>query len=110
MTDLSDKLAALKTTAVSQLNECGVSNIDHDKLDGCVNSLKSMVNNKDATLVSGSDASELETVRRNFVEKKLGVSDKDRGMTAINSVASKMSGIRMKSRPAFYYLVQEELS
>ncbi len=110
MSDLADKLAALKSTAVSQLNECGVSNIDDDKLDGYVNSLKSMVNNTDATLVAGSDESELETVRRNFVEKKLGISDKDKAMAAINSAVGKMSGIRMKSRPAFYYLVQQELS
>ena len=107
MSDLNEKLAKLKATAVSQLNECGVSDIDHDKLDGYVNSLKS---NVDATLVSGTDESELETVRRNFVEKKLGVSDKDKAMSAIKSVANKMSGIRMKSRPAFYYLVQHELS
>ena len=109
MSELADKLAALKSTAVSQLNECGVSNIDHDKLDGYVNSLKSMVDNKDATLVSGTDESELETVRRNFVEKKLGVNDKDKAMGAIKAVAGKMSAIRMKSRPAFYYLVQKEL-
>ncbi|MBM1106444.1 DUF2853 family protein [Aurantibacter crassamenti] len=109
MSDLSEKLAKLKATAVSQLSECGVSNIDNDILDGYVNSLKSMVDNKDATLVSGTDTSELETVRRNFVEKKLGVTDKEKAMGAINSVAGKMSGIRMKSRPAFYYLVKEEL-
>ncbi|WP_298472605.1 DUF2853 family protein [uncultured Maribacter sp.] len=110
MSELAEKLAKLKATAVSQLNDCGVTDIDHDKLDGYVNSLKSMVNNKDATLVSGQDESELETVRRNFVEKKLGVTDKDKAMAAIEGVASKMSGIRMKSRPAFYYLVQAELS
>ena len=110
MSDRDDKLAALKATAVKQLTECGVSNIDNDRLDGYVNSLKSMVDNKDATLVSGTDASELETVRRNFAEKKLGVTDKDKAMAAINNVASKMSGIRMKSRPAFYYLVASELS
>jgi hypothetical protein len=110
MSDLESKLASLKATAVKQLNECGVSNIDDAKLDGYVNSLRSMVDNKDATLVSGQDPSELETVRRNFVEKKLGVTDKDKAMGAINSVAGKMSGIRMKSRPAFYYLVQQELS
>ncbi|WP_299429658.1 DUF2853 family protein [uncultured Maribacter sp.] len=109
MSELAEKLAKLKATAVSQLNDCGVTDIDQDKLDGYVNSLKSMVNNKDATLVSGQDASELETVRRNFVEKKLGVTDKDKAMEAIQSVATKMSGIRMKSRPAFYYLVQAEL-
>ncbi|TMM53289.1 DUF2853 family protein [Maribacter algarum] len=110
MSDRDEKLAALKATAVSQLNECGVSNINHDQLDGYVNSLKSMVDNKDATLVSGSDQSELETVCRNFVAKKLGVEDKDKAMAAVNKVADKMSGIRMKSRPAFYYLVASELS
>lgn len=110
MSDRDDKLAALKATAVKQLEECGISKIDDDKLDGYVNSLKSMVDNKDATLVSGTDASELETVRRNFVEKKLGVEDKDKAMAAVNKVAEKMSGIRMKSRPAFYYLVANELS
>ncbi len=109
MSELSEKLEKLKATAVSQLNDCGVTSIDHDKLDGYVNSLKSMVDNKDATLVSGQDESELETVRRNFVEKKLGISDKDKAMTAINSVVEKMSSIRMKSRPAFYYLVQDKL-
>lgn len=110
MSDLADKLAALKSTAVKQLNECGVSDIDHDQLEGYVNSLKTMVNNQDAVLVSGTDESELETVRRNFVEKKLGVTDKDKAMAAIHSVADKMSGIRMKSRPAFYYLVAHELN
>ena len=73
MSERDDKLAALKATAVKQLTECGISNINHDRLDGYVNSLKSMVDNKDATLVSGTDQSELNTVCRNFVAKKLGV-------------------------------------
>ena len=109
MSDRDEKLAALKATAVKQLNECGVSNINHDRLDGYVNSLKSMVDNKDATLVSGQDQSELETVCRNFVAKRLGVTDKDKAMSAVTKVADKMSGIRMKNRPAFYYLVAQEL-
>ncbi|CDF77911.1 conserved hypothetical protein (DUF2853) [Formosa agariphila KMM 3901] len=110
MSDVQSKLAQLKATAEKQLTDCGVSNIDHEKLDGYVNSLKTMVDNKDAVLVSGLDASELETVRRNFVEKKLGVTDKDKAMAAITSVVDKMSGIKMKNRPAFYYLVSEALS
>jgi len=110
MSELDEKLAKLKSTAVNQLNECGVSNIDHNKLDTYVNSLRSMVDNQDAVLVSGTDESELETVRRNFVENKLGVTDKDKAKSAIQNVAGKMSGIRMKSRPAFYYLVQDELN
>ncbi|WP_435135080.1 DUF2853 family protein [Formosa sp. A9] len=110
MSELESKLAQLKATAEKQLAECGVSNIDHDKLDGYVNSLKTMVDNQDAVLVSGLDPSELETVRRNFVEKKLGVTDKDKAMAAITSVVDKMSGIRNKNRPAFYYLVSEALN
>lgn len=110
MSERDDKLAALKATAVKQLTECGISNINHDRLDGYVNSLKSMVDNKDATLVSGTDQSELNTVCRNFVAKKLGVEDKAKAMAAVTKVADKMSGIRMKARPAFYYLVAEELS
>lgn len=110
MSEREEKLAALKATAVKQLNECGVSNINNDRLDGYVNSLKSMVDNKDATLVSGVDQSELDTVVRNFCTKKLGIEDKDKSMAAVKKVADKMSGIRMKNRPAFYYLVADELS
>lgn len=110
MSDRNEKLAALKATALQQLKDCGISDINHDRLDGYVNSLKSMVDNKDATLVSGKDKSELQTVCRNFVAKKLGVEDKDKAMAAVTKVADKMSNIRMKCRPAFYYLVAEELS
>ncbi|MGJ5641752.1 DUF2853 family protein [Formosa sp. S-31] len=110
MSDQESKLAQLKDTAVKQLTECGVSSIDHDKLDAYVNSLKTMIENQDALLVAGSDESELETVRRNFVEKKLGITDKDKAMAAINAVVTKMSDFKMKSRPAFYYLVAEALN
>ena len=69
-----------------------------------------VIDNKDALLVSGTDDSELETVHRKFVEKKLGVEDKDKGMAAVKTVKVKMYGIRMKNRVTFYYLVQQELS
>lgn len=109
MSETAEKLAKMKETAVAQLKECGVSKFDHDQLDGYVNSLRTMVNNRDAVLVSGTDPAELETVYRNFVVKKCGVDDKDKGMKAINAVAKKMSGINQKSRPAFYYMVAHEL-
>ena len=68
-----------------------------------------MLDNKDAMLVSGTDPSELETVRKNFVEKKLGVTDKEKGAAIVSKIAEKMSGIKMKNRVAFYYLIQKEL-
>ncbi len=110
MSDLNEKLAKLKVQATSQLNECGVTNIDDATLDKLVGNLRLIVDNKDALLVSGSDDSELETVRKNFVVKKLGIDDKDKGAAAVKAVADKMSGIRMKNRAAFYYMVQKELS
>ena len=83
MSDTSEKLAKLKETSLTQLKECGVSKIDHDQLDRYVNSLRTMVGNRDALLVSGTDKRELETVYRNFVVKKCGVEDKDRGMSLL---------------------------
>lgn len=100
MSELAEKLAKLKEQAVSQLNQAGVFDIDHDTLDGLVNNLRLIVDNKDAILASGSNPSELETVRRNFVVKKLGINDKETGETAIKAVAEQMS----------YYLVKHKLS
>ncbi len=104
-----DALASFKKQAEKQLGECGVSNINGAKLDVIVNRLKLIVNNKDATLVSGTDPSELETVRKNFVVKHLGVDDKGKAMAGINKTVSAMSKFKMKNRAAFYYMVQEEL-
>ena len=110
MSELADKLAKLKAQAESQLKEVGVSKIDDELLDTLVGRLRLIVDNKDAILVSGSDPKELETVRKNFVEKKLGIEDKEKGMAAVNAVAKEMSSIRMKNRAAFYYMVQKKLS
>lgn len=110
MSELAEKLAKIRANAVSQLNECGVSSIDDELLDTLVGRLKLIVDNKDALLVSGADESELETVRKNFVVKKLNIDDKEKGAAAVSAVAAKMKGIRMKNRAAFYYLVQQELS
>ncbi|MCF6298049.1 MAG: DUF2853 family protein [Flavobacteriaceae bacterium] len=110
MSELAGKLAKLKSQAESQLSDCGVSNIDDSLLSKLVDGLRLIVDNKDAILVSGTDPSELETVRKNFVVKKLGIDDSDKAMAAINKVAGQMSSIKMKNRAAFYYMVQKELS
>jgi len=52
----------------------------------------------------------METVRKNFVVKKLGIDDKEKGAAACAAVAEKMSGSRLKNRAAFYYLVQKALT
>ena len=110
MSELKEKLAKVKEKAVSQLEDCGVKKIDHELLDTLVGRLRLIVDNRDAMHVSGTDPAELETVRKNFVVKKLEIEDKEKGAAAVSKVAEKMSSIKMKNRAAFYYLVQKELS
>ena len=109
MSDLQQKLDAYKDKAVAQLEQCGVSDIDDSALTALVNNLKLVIDNNDALLVAGSDESELETVRKNFVVKKLGVDDVEQGKQAVNEVVATMSSIRMKNRAAFYYLLKKKI-
>ena len=110
MSDIEEKLAKFKANAEEQLAAAGETNIDDALLSTLVNNLKLVINNKDALAVAGSDPSEMETVRVNFVVKKLGVDDKEKGAAAVSSVAKKMAGSHMKNRAAFYYLVQKALA
>jgi len=105
---MSEKLAKLIEKAEAQIKEVG-SEVDSTLVAEIAGRFKMMLDNKDAMLVSGTDPSELETVRKNFVEKRLGISDKDKGAALVSKVADKMSGIKMKNRVAFYYLIQKEL-
>ena len=105
---MSEKLAKLIEKAESQIKEVG-SDVDSALVAEIAGRFKMMLDNKDAMLVSGTDPSEIETVRKNFVEKKLGVTDKEKGAAIVSKIAEKMSGIKMKNRVAFYYLIQKEL-
>ncbi|OED42725.1 hypothetical protein AB833_05640 [Chromatiales bacterium (ex Bugula neritina AB1)] len=88
----------------------GVTDIDDSTLGELVSNLKLVIDNRDALYVAGTDPSELETVRRNFVVKKLNVTDTDKGNLAVAEVAKKMASSRMKNRAAFYYLVKQQLA
>ena len=60
----------------------------------------------DSSLVSGSDAAELKTVRDGFAAKKLGLSA-EAADAGIKAVVEKMKATRQKSRVTFYYLLAE---
>jgi len=65
---------------------------------------------EDAELVSSSQKSELETVKKNFLIKKLGFEDSEKLDAAINSVIEIMgSSNKKKYRAIFYYLLVKEL-
>jgi hypothetical protein len=60
----------------------------------------------DASTVAGSDAGELETVKNNFLIKKLGLSDGPNLMAAINSVIDTYGqSERNKYRAVIYYML-----
>jgi len=69
-----------------------------------VKNLGPSIYRKDAELVSCSDPKELDTVRRNFLTKKLGI-DASKAVldAAIQDVCTELKGVRTKYRATFYY-------
>lgn len=64
--------------------------------------------NKDASTVSGSDQSELDTVKKNFLMKKLGLNDGPELDKAIASVMEQYGkSNRNKYRAVVYYLLTQ---
>lgn len=62
--------------------------------------------NQDGATVSATSKEELETVKKNFLIKKLGLSDSPELMDAIHSVMDKYGqSNRNKYRPVVYYLL-----
>ena len=65
--------------------------------------------NRDASTVAGSDEKELETVKKNFLIGKLGLSASDDLDGAIAGVVEKFgSSNRNKYRAMFYYMLTEK--
>ncbi len=85
--------------------KCGV-NADMDLLTKVTIGCGPSIYNADAATVSGSDESELATVKNNFLIKKLGLSDGpelDKGIDAVMETYGKSN--RNKYRAVVYYLL-----
>ncbi|GHA94504.1 hypothetical protein GCM10009069_16790 [Algimonas arctica] len=67
--------------------------------------LGASLSNRDAKYVSCSDETELETIVKGFMKKKLGIDDKDAAMEKVKAVCETMKPTRMKNRVTFYYLL-----
>jgi hypothetical protein len=79
---------------------------DLDLLEKVVAGLGPSVYNADAETVAASDPSELETVKDNFLIKKLGLVESDDLDGAIKAVAERYgSSNRNKYRAVFYYML-----
>lgn len=79
---------------------------DMDLLTKVVIGLGPSIYNADAETVAASDDAELDTVKNNFLIKKLGLEDSDELMTAINEVVDLYGRSNPKKfRAIMYYLL-----
>lgn len=85
------------------------SSINDAALEGMAKTYALVMSNKDAQHVACGDDSEKETVRENFLKKKLGLSNADADLdAAIDGVCQTMKEDRFKSRLVFYYLLADK--
>ncbi|MFD0760991.1 DUF2853 family protein [Lutibacter aestuarii] len=93
----------------SEMKKLGLS-FDADLLTKVTKGLGPSIYKADAETVSGSDEKELETVKNNFLIKKLGLSDGPKLDSALESVIEKVGkSNRNKYRAIVYYLLVKEL-
>ncbi len=92
--------------AEEQLAKVGFKNVDNTLLRAIAKSQGPSIYLRDASSVSCSDQTELDRVIKNFVIKKLGLTD---GTAAVESVCKTFKPERIKMRVAFYYALVKEL-
>lgn len=84
--------------------------VETDLLATITKGLGPSIYKNDAECVSSSDEKEIETVKTNFLIKKLLLKDGERLDVAIENTVSKMGkSNRNKYRAIFYYLLVKEL-
>ncbi|MDO1514374.1 DUF2853 family protein [Maribacter confluentis] len=97
--DLIEKYAA-------DIKEKFGENADMDLLKKVTVGLGPSIYNIDASKVSGSDQKELDTVKNNYLIKKLGLADDSKLDDAIKTVMDKYgSSNRNKHRAVIYYML-----
>jgi len=82
---------------------------DDAAIEGLVKNYRIVLTNRDSSLVSYSDSKELDTVRENFLKKKLGLTASDADLdAAIAEVGEALKGVRAKNRITVYYLLADK--
>jgi len=105
MSKFDEKLAFYQ----SEMKKLGIS-FDADFLTKVTKGLGPSIYKADAETVSGSDKKELETVKNNFLMKKLGLSEGAKLDNALDAVIEKVGkSNRNKYRVIVYYLLVKEL-
>ncbi len=85
--------------------------VDEEFLKIIVKNLGPSIYNKDAESVACSDPKELETVKNNFLVRKLGLpkEDRERLDQEVAKVCEKLKGVKTKYRATFYYMLAKNL-
>ncbi len=103
------KFEAAMDKAEAQLKEQKVR-VDRELLDAIGKSLGPSLYKKDASLVAAGQKKELETIKKNFLVKKLGLEDGPKLDKAMDKAVDKIGRSRRnKLRPAFYYILVKNL-
>lgn len=104
MSKFDEKVAGYK----ANMEKLGIK-FDEDKLIACTKACGPSIYNADGETVSGSDESELNTVKKNYLIKKLGLSESDDLDGIVNHAIETMGkSNRNKYRAIFYYLCSEK--
>ncbi|MGL4728559.1 MAG: DUF2853 family protein [Bosea sp. (in: a-proteobacteria)] len=93
-----DHLADIKKFAKKPVNEAAAA--------GLIKSYQLVMSKADTRYVACSDAKELETVKTNFLKKKLGLTDGDLD-GSLKATCEHMKSDKTKARTTFYYLLAE---
>lgn len=83
---------------------------DQEAVAGLLKTYRLVLSKADSAVVALSDAAERETVKANFLKKKLGLTDDAVMEKALDEVNATMKGDRAKSRAAVYYLLAEKFN
>lgn len=87
------------------------SSINEAALQGMARTYALVLSKQDSRSVACGDVGEKQTVRENFLKKKLGLTHSDAVLdAAIDEVCAKVKEDRLKSRLVFYYLLAEKYS
>ncbi|WGK64153.1 DUF2853 family protein [Croceiramulus getboli] len=107
MSKRDEMVAKYATDLKEKLNH----NADMDLLTKVTIACGPSIYNQDASTVSGSSESELETVKNNFLIKKLGLKDGPQLMEAIKKVLEQYgTSNRNKYRAVVYYLLTKHFN
>ena len=103
------KFDTVMDRCVKQMKEQKIP-VDRKLLEAIGKSLGPSLYSRDASLVAAAQKSELNTIKKNYLEKKLGCKDDAKNEKALAKAVTKIGKSRRnKMRPVFYYILVREL-